>query len=116
MKRLILPLILLSNAAFSAEPLTKTELNEIESLLAEAGGKAIYLSRDCDKPIDPEKFKELSKLLAFSEGYMSIEGVNWEHIARKAHQEYGRLKIQAPLGELCEEIKTVIKGDYNFLK
>jgi len=116
MKRLILPLLLLSSAAFAAEPLTKAEKGEVESLLAEAASKLIYLDRDCGKPIDSEKFKELSKLKAFSEGYMTIEGISWERVKRKAHQEYGMLKIDAPLGELCEQYKAAIKGNYRFLK
>jgi hypothetical protein len=33
---------------------------------------------------------------------MTIEGISWERIKGKAHQEYGILKIDAPLGELCE--------------
>lgn len=116
MKRLILPLLLINSAVFAAEPLTKTEQGEVESLLAEAASKLIYLDRDCGKEIDPKKFKELSKLKAFSEGYMTIEGISWEHVKRKAHQEYGMLKIDAPLGELCDQYKAAIKGKYRFLK
>ncbi|OUS00328.1 hypothetical protein A9Q81_10650 [Gammaproteobacteria bacterium 42_54_T18] len=116
MKRLILPLLAISCATIAAEPLTKTEKSEVESLLAEAASKMIYLNRDCGKEIDKNKFKELSKLKAFSEGYMTIEGVSWERIKRKAHQEYGMLKIDAPLGELCEQYKAAIKGSYRFLK
>lgn len=116
MKRLILPLLLLSSAAFAAEPLTKSEKGEVESLLAEAASKLIYLERDCGKPVDGDKFKELAKLKAFSEGYMTIEGISWTRVKRKAHQEYGMLKIEAPLGELCAEYKAQIKGNYRFLK
>ena len=115
MKRLILPL-LLSSAVLAAEPLTKTEKGEVESLLAEAASKLIYLDRDCGKAIDAEKFKELSKLKAFSEGYMTIEGISWNRVKRKAHQGYGMLKIEAPLGELCEQYKKDIKGTHQFLK
>lgn len=116
MRRLILPLLLLSSTGFAAEPLTKAEKGEVESLLAEAGSRMIYLERDCGKPIDAEKFKELSKLKAFSEGYMTIEGISWQLVKRKAHQEYGMLKIDAPLGELCEQYEAAIKGKYRFLK
>ena len=116
MKRLILPLLAFSCATIAAEPLTKAEKSEVESLLAEAGSKMIYLNRDCGKDVDAEKFKELAKLKAFSEGYMTIEGISWERVKRKAHQEYGMLKIDAPLGELCEQYKAAIKGSYKFLK
>ncbi len=116
MKRIILPLLALSCATFAAEPLTKAEKGEVESLLAEAGSKMIYLTRDCGKEIDAEKFKELAKLKAFSEGYMTIEGISWDRVKRKAHQEYGMLKIDAPLGELCDKYKAAIKGNYRFLK
>ena len=116
MKYLILPLLLSSTVLFAAKPLTKAEQVEVESLLAEAASKLIYLDRDCGKPIDAKKFKELSKLKAFSEGYMTIEGVSWDSIKRKAHQEYGMLKIEAPLGELCQQYKAAIKDSYQFLK
>jgi len=116
MKRLILPLLALSCATFAAEPLTKSEKSEVESLLAEAASKLLYLDRDCGKTMDVEKFKELAKLKAFSEGFMTIEGISWDRVKRKAHQEYGMLKIDAPLGELCEQYKASIKGNYRFLK
>lgn len=116
MKRLILPLLAISCATFAAEPLTKSEKSEVESLLAEAGGKLLYLDRDCGKPMDVEKFKEIAKLRAFSEGFMTIEGISWDRVKRKAHQEYGMLKIDAPLGELCEQYKAALKGNYRFLK
>lgn len=116
MKRLILPLLLLSSTAFAAEPLTKAEKGEIELLLADAASKLIYLERDCGKAMDAEKFKELAKLKAFSEGYMTIEGISWERVKKKAHKGYGMLKIEAPLGELCEQYKAAIKGNYRFLK
>lgn len=116
MKRLLLPLLLLSSTAFAVEPLTSSEKKEVESLLAEAASKMIYLSRDCHKEIDPDKFKELAKLKAFAEGYMTIDGISWEHVKRKAHQEYGMLKIDAPLGELCDQYEASIKDSYKFLK
>ncbi len=116
MKRLILPLLLLSSAAFAAEPLTKAEKGEVELLLAEAASKLLYLERDCGKAMDVDKFKELAKLKAFSEGYMTIEGISWDRVKKKAHQGYGMLKIEAPLGELCKEYKAQIKGNYRFLK
>jgi len=47
---------------------------------------------------------------------MTIEGISWERVKRKAHQEYGMLKIDAPLGELCEQYKAALKGNYRFLK
>ena len=116
MKRLILPLLALSFTSLAATPLTDAEKGEVESLLAEAGSKLLYVDRDCGKALDPEKFKELAKLKAFSEGYMTIEGISWEQVKRKAHQEYGMLKIDAPLGELCEQYLDSIKDSYNFLK
>ncbi|ALO35073.1 hypothetical protein CMT41_10350 [Colwellia sp. MT41] len=116
MKFLILPLLLLSSTAFAAEPLTKVEKGEVELLLAEAASKLLYLERDCGKPMDVEKFKELAKIKAFSEGYMTIEGISWERVKKKAHQGYGMLKIEAPLGELCDDYRAQIKGNYRFLK
>ena len=116
MKRLILPLLLISSAAFAVEPLTNSEKRDVESLLAEAASKLLYLERDCGKPVDAEKFKELSKIKAFSEGYMTIEGISWKRVKRKAHEGYGALKAAAPLGELCEDYRAQIKGNYRFLK
>ncbi len=116
MKRYLLPLLAISCTTIAAEPLSKSEKGELESLLAEAASKMIYLNRDCGKDINADKFKELAKLKAFSEGFMTIEGISWERVQRKAHQEYGMLKIDAPLGELCEQYKAAIKGNYKFLK
>ena len=116
MKKLILPLMLLSSSEFSAQPLSDTQKGEIEFLLAEAASKLIYLNNDCNKPIDPEKFKELAKIKAFSEGYMTIEGISWENTKRKANIMYGALKIEAPLGEMCSEFREDIRGHYQFLK
>jgi len=118
MKGLILSLslVLLSTTAIANDALSKREKGEIELLLAESASKLLYLQRDCDMPMDKEKFKELAKLKAFSEGHMSIEGISWERVKRKAHQGYGMLKIEAPVGELCEQYKADIKGTYRFLK
>ena len=115
-KPLILPLFLFCSTSFATESLSNAEKREIESILAEAGSKLIYLQRDCGKTMDVEKYKELAKLKAFSEGFMTIEGVSWDNIKRKAHQEYGMLKIEAPLGELCDQYKAAIKESYRFLK
>lgn len=116
MKRLILPLVLLSTSVLASQPLTKSEKGEVELMLAEAASKLIYLERDCGKPMDKNKFKEVAKLKAFSEGFMTIEGISWERVKRKAHKGYGALKIEAPVGELCEQYKADIKGNYRFLK
>ncbi len=116
MKKFILILLLISSNSFAAESLTKAEKGEIELLLAEAASKLLYLERDCNMPMDRDKFKELAKLKAFSEGYMTIDGVSWDRVKRKAHQGYGALKIEAPLGQLCEQYQSDIKGKYRFLK
>lgn len=116
MKQLILALSLISSTAMATGSLTQTEQGEVELLLAESASKLLYLERDCNKPIDTEKFKELAQLKAFSEGYMTIEGISWDRVKRKAHQGYGALKIEAPLGQLCEQYRSDIKGNYRFLK
>lgn len=116
MKKIILALLLISNASLATESLTKTEKSDVELLLAEAASKLLYLERDCDKPIDKDKFKELAQLKAFSEGYMTIEGISWDRVKRKAHQGYGALKIEAPLGQFCQQYQDDIKGNYRFLK
>ena len=116
MKKLILMLLLVSNATLATESLTKTEKGEVELLLAEAASKLIYLERDCDQPIDKNKFKELARLKAFSEGYMTVEGISWDRVERKAHQGYGALKIEAPMGQFCQQYQSDIKGNYRFLK
>ncbi len=116
MKKLLLTLLLISNASFATQSLSNTEKGEVELLLAEAASKLLYLERDCKMPMDKEKFKELAKLKAFSEGYMTIEGISWDRVKRKAHQGYGALKIEAPLGQLCKQYQSDIKGNYRFLK
>jgi hypothetical protein len=116
MKKVILILLVLSNSCFATESLTNTEKGEVELLLAEAASKLLYLERDCNMPMSKDKFKEISKLKAFSEGYMTIEGISWDRVKRKAHQGYGALKIEAPLGQLCEQYQSDIKGNYRFLK
>jgi hypothetical protein len=116
MKKIILILLLLSNTSFATESLTTTEKSEVELLLAEAASKLLYLERDCSLPMDTDKFKELAKIKAFSEGYMTIEGISWDRVKRKAHQGYGALKIEAPLGQLCSQYQKDIKGNYRFLK
>ncbi len=116
MKKLLLTLLLISNATFATEALTSSEKGEVELLLAEAASKLLYLERDCNQPIDTAKFKELAQLKAFSEGYMTIEGISWDRVKRKAHQGYGALKIEAPMGQLCQQYQADIKGNYRFLK
>lgn len=116
MKYLSLALLFASTSVFAAEPVSGSEKTEIESLLAEAGSKMIYLKRECDLPVDYDKFKELAKIKAFSEGHLSIEGISWANVKRASHIEYGMLKIAAPLGESCEQIRADIKGLYRFLK
>ncbi|TLU61510.1 hypothetical protein FE810_14730 [Thalassotalea litorea] len=107
---------LLSTCVVAAEAPNAEERNKIEMLLAEAAGKMIYLTKQCDKPVDPEKFKELSKLKAFSEGYQSIEGISWEHVRDEANQKYGELNAEGPDGEFCEQYEKDIQNAYPFLK
>ncbi|OUS31349.1 hypothetical protein A9Q98_02790 [Thalassotalea sp. 42_200_T64] len=116
MKYFLILFTLLSANAFAEDGLSKSQVKKVEAILIEAASKALYLTRDCDKPIDPSKFQELAKIKAFSEGYETIEGVSWETIKREAHRQYGVLKTEAPLGELCEQYKADIKGNYKFLK
>ncbi|KGJ99591.1 hypothetical protein [Thalassotalea sp. ND16A] len=116
MKYLFILFTLLSANAFAEETLSKSQVKSVEAMLIEAGSKMLYLTRDCDKPIDPSKFKELAKIKAFSEGYETIEGVSWKTIQRESHRQYGELKTEAPMGELCEQYKADIKGNYKFLK
>lgn len=75
MKQLTLALSLISSTAMATGTLTQIEQGEIELLLADSASKLLYLERDCNKPIDTEKFEELAKIKAFSEGYESIEGI-----------------------------------------
>ncbi|WNC69993.1 hypothetical protein RI845_07605 [Thalassotalea nanhaiensis] len=116
MRVLLIVLSILSFNSFADESLSKSEIKQVEELLTEAVSKLIYLERDCDKPIDGEKVKEMAKLKAFSEGFHTIEGVSWETIKVEAHRQYGVLKTKAPVGELCDEYKADIKGNYKFLK
>ena len=108
--------ITVSFSCFASEELSKEQVKDVEALLVEATSKLIYLDRDCDKPIDGEKVKELAKLKAFSEGFHTLEGISWESIRVEAHRKYGELKVKAPVGELCEQYKADIKGSYKFLK
>ena len=108
--------LVVSFGCFATEKLSKNQVKEVEALLIEATSKLIYLDRDCDKPIDGEKVKELAKLKAFSEGYHTLEGISWENIREQAHRKYGELKMKAPIGELCEQYKADIKDNYQFLK
>ncbi|QDP02079.1 hypothetical protein FNC98_12455 [Thalassotalea sp. PS06] len=105
-----------SPLVFANEAPNAQERQEIEMLLAEAAGKMIYLTKQCDKPVDKDKFKELSKLKAFSEGYESIEGISWENVRDEANQNYGELKAKGPNGEFCEQYEKDIKNAYPFLK
>lgn len=116
MKFLILPLLALSGSAFADQALTKSEKGEVELMLAEAASKLIYLDRDCGRAVNADKFQELAKIKAFSEGYMSIEGISWDHVKREAHIGYGSLKMKAPMGEFCAQYKVDIKDSYEFLK
>lgn len=96
--------------------LTEEQIQEVEALLTEAAGKLIYMNNECDAPVDAEKFKELAKIKAFSEGYQTIEGISWEHVKEDANRQYEALKMQAPEGELCEKFKNDFKNAYPFLK
>jgi len=72
MKQLIIALSLISSTAMATGTLTQIEQGEVELLLAESASKLLYLERDCNKPIDKEKFEELAQIKAFSEGYESM--------------------------------------------
>ena len=96
--------------------LTQTEQGEVELLLAETASKLLYFERDCNKPIDSNKFKALAPLKAFSDGYETMAGISWVRIESQAEQNYKVLKAQAPQGQLCEQYQSGIKGIYPFLK
>jgi hypothetical protein len=116
MKQLILALSLISSTAMATGTLTQIEQGEVELLLAESAGKLLYLERDCNRPIDNDKFEELAKIKAFSEGYQSIEGISWSRIEVQSQRSYEKLKVQASQGQLCEQFNREIKGNYRFLK
>ena len=116
MKQLILVLSLISSTAMATGTLTQIEQGEVELLLAESASKLLYLERDCNKPIDKEKFEELAQIKAFSEGYETIKGISWARIESQSEHNYTVLKTQAPQGQLCEQYQSDIKGNYRFLK
>lgn len=92
------------------------KLSKLEYILAEAGSKSLYLTRDCDKPIDPEKFKSMADVKAVMEGFKSADEVNWDNIQLASHIKYAELKTDAPMGELCSQYKKEVKGKYKWLK
>jgi hypothetical protein len=116
MKRLAIVLMMAATPVMASESLSGKEVKEVEALLAEAASKLLYVSRDCDKPIDPSKFKDIAKLKAFSEGYYTLDGISWDNVKYEAHRQYGELKVKAPIGELCEDYKAQLKGKYKWLK
>lgn len=129
MKYTLLSLMLVTTPVLAMQDVPKSEVEEVtnkatspeyqaklQRKVAEAASKFLYVSRDCEMPIDPEKFKNWVKLKAFSEGYTSIEGVDWETVKREAHINYGKLKIEAPEGELCKKYKAFLKDKYQWLK
>lgn len=116
MKPILLLLTVFSFSSVASESLSTDQINSVQNLLAEAGGKSLYVTELCDKPIDPEKFKELAKIKAFSEGYETIEGISWEVVKDKAHKQFAELKKQAPEGQLCDKYLADLKGNYRFLK
>ncbi|NMP17496.1 hypothetical protein [Thalassotalea sp. Y01] len=89
---------------------------ELEELLANDASKLIYLSRDCDMPIDAEKFKDLAALKAMMEGYGNTDNVDWEKVTKMAHEGYGKIKVEAPVGEKCPEYKDQLGEKYEWLK
>ncbi|QBY02978.1 hypothetical protein E2K93_00700 [Thalassotalea sp. HSM 43] len=89
---------------------------ELEALLADDASKLIYLSRDCDMPIDAEKFKDLAALKAMMEGYGNTDNVDWEKVTKMAHEGYGKIKVEAPVGEKCPEYKEQLGEKYEWLK
>lgn len=122
MKYLIILLAALSATTFAHETpeapktLSSSEVEQVEVLLTEAAAKSIYVTRHCDKPIDVDKFKELAKIKAFSEGFETIEGISWDNVKEGAHKQYDALNAKAPKGELCVEYLADLKGKYRFLK
>ncbi len=116
MKYLLLVLTFLSTGALAIDPLTREQLVEVEAHIAEAASKGMYITYLCDKPIDPSKFKEFAKIKAFSEGYFTLEGVQWSAVEGEAKKQYQVLKADAPNGELCEKIMSELQIDYKFLK
>ncbi|TRX56556.1 hypothetical protein [Thalassomonas sp. M1454] len=116
MKPILLLLTVFSFASVASEPLSPLEVKEVQKLLAEAASKAKYVDEICEMPISAEKFKELSKIKAFSEGYETIEGISWEAVKDIALKEYDELKKQAPDGQYCDKYLADLKGNYRFLK
>lgn len=114
---LVTGLLVIGNAqALTEKELTEEQVSEVEILLTEAASKLIYMNNECNAPIDAEKFKELAKIKAFSEGYQTIEGISWDHVKVEAHRQYGQLKVEAPMGEYCDKFKEDFKSAYPFLK
>ena len=118
MKRLLFIFTMLAMPAMpmAATPLSEDDAKEVEAILVEAASKLLYIDRDCKMPVDPEKFKELAKIKAFSEGYLTLEGVSWEHVKHDAHVAYAELKKKAPLGELCDQYRKQLSENYQLLK
>ena len=102
----MLALSLISSTAMATGTLTQIEQGEVELLLAESASKLLYLERDCNKPIDNEKFEELAKIKAFSEGYESIEGISWSRIEVQSQHGYEK-QIMGALGHKLNFYKTL---------
>lgn len=116
MKRAFWFLVSFVSASAFATEMTKDQIQDVEALLAEGGAKSLYLTRECDKPIDPDKFRDLSKLKAISEGYPGVDGIDWENVKRESHIGYAKMKLDAPLGEACPALLEELKGKYRWLR
>jgi hypothetical protein len=117
MKYLMVLTLFISTTTFAQFPLSEQKKSDLELLLAKDVSTLIYLNNDCDKPIaiDKERFKEIAKIRAISEGVFSTEGLDWPKIKKEGHRQYGMLKIEAPLGEFCQKYIKSLGDNYKFL-
>lgn len=118
MKYSIILAVFISTFTFAQTTTDETKKLGLEVLLSSDVSKLIYLNNDCGKPItiDKDRFKDIAKVRAISEGFFSTDGLNWPSIKREGNKQYGKLKIEAPLGEYCERYINALGDNYKFLK
>lgn len=72
--------------------------------------KVMYLRNECGVDIDKEKYKEIAKIYAFSEGLdISQDRIHWERLIVPARTEYQQMAKDYPNGARCEELKERAK-------
>ncbi|MCM2678669.1 hypothetical protein [Echinimonas agarilytica] len=89
--------ILAATSVFAEE---KQLADELVPIAAEAK----YLIAQCGQDLDPERFVDLSKIYAYTNGYSPDSEIDWDYVKLESHKLFMQMQQDLPNASGCDNL------------